>query len=214
MLPFALLVARIVEPGDFADRRVAQAGVTTVVLGSRSDPGSSGTPTMAYKPAGRDFERMVIADPNAIRLKWTAKIPFNPAMTIASYHQGTQSITKEGFCLQSGNVTDAMTISDINALVASKGGVIYQTTSVDSHAVKYPCDDETQKILGDASKRVNAMPLCSVPYNPSTGVALNNQVDCEAAGGSFDHALYVQMKSAWYTVDLYKEHLLQKLYFS
>jgi hypothetical protein len=147
-------------------------------------------------------------------LKWTAKIPFNPAMTIASYHQGTQSITKAGFCLQSGNVTDAMTISQINSLVASKGGIIYQTTAVDSHALKFPCTDATQKILGDASKRVTAMPLCSVPYNPSTGVALNNKVDCEAAGGSFDHALYVQMKSAWYTVDLYKEYLLQKLYFT
>lgn len=64
-------LARIVEPGDYADRRVAQAGVTTVVLGSRSDPGSSGSPTMAYKPAGEDLDRMVVADPNALRLQWS-----------------------------------------------------------------------------------------------------------------------------------------------
>lgn len=145
---------------------------------------------------------------------WTAKIPFNPDMTIASYHQGTQSITKEGFCLQDGKVTDSMTISQINSLVATEGGIIYQTTAVDSHEVKFPCTDSTQKVIGDASKRVSSIPLCSIPYDPSTGVALNNQVDCVAAGGSFDHALYVKMKSEWFTVDLYKEYLLSKLYFT
>ena len=151
---------------------------------------------------------------SAAGMTWTAKIPFNPSMTIASYHQGTQSITKEGFCLQDGKVTDSMTISEINALVANDGGIIYQTSATDSHELRFPCTDETQKIIGDATKRVNAMPLCSTPYNPSTGVTLNNQVDCEAEGGSYDHALYVKMKSGWFTVDLYKEHLLRKLYFT
>ena len=136
-------------------------------------------------------------------------------MTIASYHQGTQSITKEGFCLQAGIVQDSMAISEINHLITTnQSGLIYQTSSMDSHSLKYPCDDATQKIIGEAGKRVNSIPLCSIPYSPDTGLALNNQVDCEAAGGSYDHTLYVKMKSEWHTIDLYKEELLQKLYFT
>jgi len=66
-------LTRIVEPGDFADRRVAQAGVTTVNLSSRAAPGS-GSPTMAYKPAGDDVDAMVIAQANSFRMQWTASI--------------------------------------------------------------------------------------------------------------------------------------------
>jgi hypothetical protein len=65
-------LARLVEPGDAADRRVARAGVTTVVIASRSDPGD-GSPAMAYKPAGTDPERMVVADPTALHMQWTDK---------------------------------------------------------------------------------------------------------------------------------------------
>jgi len=64
---------RIVEPGDFADRRVAQAGVTTVNLASRAKPGG-GSGTMAYKPAGEEFDRMVVASNNAVRMEWTNDI--------------------------------------------------------------------------------------------------------------------------------------------
>jgi imidazolonepropionase-like amidohydrolase len=60
---------RLVEPGDFADRRVAQAGVTTVVLSPRGAT-RSGAPMMAYKPAGTDVSKMVIADPVALRFQW------------------------------------------------------------------------------------------------------------------------------------------------
>ena len=60
---------RIVEPGDYTDRRVAKAGVTTVHMGSRSASGNS--LTMAYKPAGTDHARMVIAAPAALRMTWT-----------------------------------------------------------------------------------------------------------------------------------------------
>jgi imidazolonepropionase-like amidohydrolase len=60
---------RLVEPGDFADRRVAQAGVTTVVLSPRGTS-RSGAPMMAYKPAGTDLAKMVIADPVALRFQW------------------------------------------------------------------------------------------------------------------------------------------------
>jgi len=63
---------RIIEPGDLADRRVAQAGVTTVVLSPRGDS-RSGAPMMAYKPAGTDLDQMVIADPAALRLRWTER---------------------------------------------------------------------------------------------------------------------------------------------
>ncbi len=66
-------LARIVEPGDATDRRVARAGVTTVVLGSRGSVGD-GSPTMAYKPAGDDMDTMVIADPNAMRMQWSDRI--------------------------------------------------------------------------------------------------------------------------------------------
>jgi len=64
-------MARILEPGDFADRRVAQAGVTTVVMTPRGRS-SSGAPAMAYKPAGQDLDRMVVADPAAVHLQWSS----------------------------------------------------------------------------------------------------------------------------------------------
>jgi imidazolonepropionase-like amidohydrolase len=63
-------LARIIEPGDETDRRVAKAGVTTVVLSPRGSSGN-GAPMMAYKPAATDFASMVIADPAALRLQWT-----------------------------------------------------------------------------------------------------------------------------------------------
>jgi hypothetical protein len=63
-------LARIVGPGDHVDRRVARAGVTTVVLTPRGDT-RGGTPLMAYKPAAGDLDRMVVADPVALRLSWT-----------------------------------------------------------------------------------------------------------------------------------------------
>jgi imidazolonepropionase-like amidohydrolase len=61
---------RIVEPGDLADRRVAQAGVTTVLLSPRGD-NRSGAPMLAYKPAGTDVDEMVISDPAGLRLRWS-----------------------------------------------------------------------------------------------------------------------------------------------
>ena len=147
-------------------------------------------------------------------LKWTAKVPFNPDMTIASYHQGTQSISKEGFCVRNGTVDDSMSISEINSLITSQNGIIYQTTGHDSHRVNYPCTDATQRIIGESSKRVNNIPLCSIPYDSVTGTALNNKIDCENAGGSYDHTLYVKIKSVWHTIDLYKEQQLKHLYFT
>jgi len=61
---------RILEPGDLADRRVAQAGVTTVLLSPRGD-NRGGSPMMAYKPAGTDVDEMVISDPAGLRLRWS-----------------------------------------------------------------------------------------------------------------------------------------------
>jgi len=60
----------LVEPGDFADRRVAQAGVTTVVMTPRN-VSTGGAPAMAYKPAGADVDLMVVADPAAVHVGWS-----------------------------------------------------------------------------------------------------------------------------------------------
>ena len=63
-------LARIVEPGDFADRRVARAGVTTVVMSPRA-PSRSGAPMLAYKPAASHVDRMIVEDPAALRVSWS-----------------------------------------------------------------------------------------------------------------------------------------------
>jgi imidazolonepropionase-like amidohydrolase len=63
-------LARIVEPGDDTDRRVAKSGVTTVVLSPRGSS-SGGAPMMAYKPAASDLKSMIVSDPTALRLQWT-----------------------------------------------------------------------------------------------------------------------------------------------
>lgn len=68
--PARFEMKRVVEPGDSTDRRVAAAGVTTVVLSSRGS-NSSGTPAMAYKPAGVDLDTMVVADPAALVVQWS-----------------------------------------------------------------------------------------------------------------------------------------------
>ena len=70
--PTRFELKRLVEPGDLADRRVAQAGVTTVVLSPRGD-NRSGAPLMAYKPADSDLDAMVLADPVALRLRWSER---------------------------------------------------------------------------------------------------------------------------------------------
>lgn len=61
---------RIVEPGDRTDKRVAQSGVTTVVMAPRG-VSRSGAPMLAYKPAGDDLATSVIADPVGLRFQWT-----------------------------------------------------------------------------------------------------------------------------------------------
>jgi imidazolonepropionase-like amidohydrolase len=63
---------RLVEPGDATDKRVAESGVTTVVLSPRGSS-RSGAPMMAYKPADNDVEGMVVADPVALRFQWTER---------------------------------------------------------------------------------------------------------------------------------------------
>lgn len=64
--------ARILEPGDYADREVARRGVTTVNLISRSVGGI--TPSIAYKPAATSFDDLVIDDVAAVRLGWDSGI--------------------------------------------------------------------------------------------------------------------------------------------
>lgn len=70
MPPTRFDLKRILEPGDLADRRVAQAGVTTVMLSPRGES-RSGAPMIAYKPAGTDVDEMVISDPAGLRLRWS-----------------------------------------------------------------------------------------------------------------------------------------------
>jgi imidazolonepropionase-like amidohydrolase len=65
-------LARIVEPADLSDRRVARAGVTTVVLSPRG-ASRSGAPMMAYKPAVADYDRMLVRSPVALRFQWNDK---------------------------------------------------------------------------------------------------------------------------------------------
>jgi imidazolonepropionase-like amidohydrolase len=61
---------RLVEPGDRADARVAQAGVTTVMLAPRGT-NSTGAPLIAYKPAGHVIDRMVVDEFAGVRLTWS-----------------------------------------------------------------------------------------------------------------------------------------------
>jgi imidazolonepropionase-like amidohydrolase len=63
-------LARIVESGDDTDRRVAKAGVTTVMMSPRG-VNESGVPMLAYKPAAQDVEAAIVADPAALRVQWT-----------------------------------------------------------------------------------------------------------------------------------------------
>jgi len=66
-------MARIFEPGDDTDKRVAKAGVTTVSL----TPRQLGTLTFAtaYKPAASSLEKMVIEDPAVAYITWTSTDP-------------------------------------------------------------------------------------------------------------------------------------------
>ncbi len=73
----------IVEPGDFTDRRVAQAGVTTVLMTPRGIS-SSGTPALAYKPAGVELDSMIVADPAVLHLQWSNKDRLKSGATVTS----------------------------------------------------------------------------------------------------------------------------------
>ncbi|MFN0006526.1 MAG: amidohydrolase family protein [Planctomycetota bacterium] len=63
-------LSRIVAPAELSERRVARAGVTTVVLSPRG-ASRSGAPMMAYKPAVADYDRMLVRNPVALRFQWT-----------------------------------------------------------------------------------------------------------------------------------------------
>jgi len=63
-------LSRIIEPAELSERRVARAGVTTVVLSPRG-ASRSGAPMMAYKPAVADYDRMLVRNPVALRFQWT-----------------------------------------------------------------------------------------------------------------------------------------------
>lgn len=62
--------ARIVEAGDRVDRRVAKAGVTTVMMSPRGQ-NPAGVNVLAYKPAGDQLSTMIVEDPAAVRMMWS-----------------------------------------------------------------------------------------------------------------------------------------------
>ena len=72
--PFSTRVdtTRMLEPGDYADRKVAQAGVTTVNLGPRNFGGI--TPSTAYKPAAETFDGLVVDGVATVYLDWNSGI--------------------------------------------------------------------------------------------------------------------------------------------
>ena len=63
-------LAKILEPGDATARRVARAGVTTVVLSPRG-ASRTGAPILAYKPASPDAPTKLGRDPTALRFQWS-----------------------------------------------------------------------------------------------------------------------------------------------
>lgn len=69
-------MSKILDVGDATDQRVAQAGVTTVVMTPRG-ANRSGSPMMAYKPAASDLDSMVVAEPTALRFSWTERSRFD-----------------------------------------------------------------------------------------------------------------------------------------
>jgi hypothetical protein len=66
-------MARLFEPGDDTDKRVAKAGVTTVALTPRAM--GAATLATAYKPAASSVRKMVIKDPAVIYLNWASADP-------------------------------------------------------------------------------------------------------------------------------------------
>ena len=144
-------------------------------------------------------------------VRYTAKIPYNPDMSIESYHKGTQSKSIEGFCHYDGTWTTnaVMKISEINHIVQNHNGIIYKTLETNNHELKYPCTSELEKVIGDNHNREVALPLC-------TEFQFLNEVDCNTnvAVGAWDHSLPVKMMSEWHTIDLHKEPNLGHLYFT
>lgn len=88
--------ARILEPGDYADREVAKRGVTTVNLISRNLSGV--TPSIAYKPAATSFDDLVIDDVASVMLGWDSGIIAlsggNVKQTLARAQQYAQAWAK------------------------------------------------------------------------------------------------------------------------
>jgi hypothetical protein len=144
-------------------------------------------------------------------VRYTAKIPHNPDMTIQSYHQGTQSKSIIGFCHNAGawTATALMKVSDINFIVQYHNGIVYRTEATNNHEVKFPCTSALEKVIGDNHNRVSSIPLCS-------DFQYLNQHDCElnVGAGAWDHSVPLQMMDQWHTIDLHKEPNLEHIYFT
>lgn len=64
-------LSRILDINGEGAKRVAQAGVTTVVLSPTSLNGN-GTSMTAYKPAAADYDDLIVEDVAAVRLTWSS----------------------------------------------------------------------------------------------------------------------------------------------
>jgi len=140
-------------------------------------------------------------------IKYTAKIPFNPTLSLSSYHGGTTSKTVTGMCEYAGDWTTSalMKISEINTLASARNGIIYYTEL--DNKMKLPCTSAAEKIIGNNINRRTEMPLCS-------NFLYLNQIDCEQNNATWDSQVPLQMLTQYNTIDLHKEDGLEHIYFT
>jgi len=87
-------LARIVEPGEHLGRKIAQTGVTTVVLSPRG-ANRTGAPVLAYKPASSEVERMIVRSPTALRFQWTEENRLESGKPVREVLQKAQDYAKK-----------------------------------------------------------------------------------------------------------------------
>ncbi|MDF1797692.1 MAG: amidohydrolase family protein [Planctomycetota bacterium] len=81
--PAGFSMTRVLTPDDADGRRIAKAGVTTVMLSPYSIGGGA-TSLLAYKPAGADYESMVVEDDAAVRMIWSSSDRYRIGSNVTS----------------------------------------------------------------------------------------------------------------------------------
>lgn len=92
--PTGTSMSRYVMPGDRTAKRVAENGVTTVMLAPYSISGS-GTTLTAYKPAEETHTEMVIEDTAAIHIPWSSNNAYGIGDNVRSMLQRAVDYDKE-----------------------------------------------------------------------------------------------------------------------